>query len=219
MIDLKINIVGVTHWDGTATVGFAVEAFDHTTGRSTTSQIDYAPVAAAPTASNDALLLLVEASVEYGRVAQRLRAEVAAARPLPSGAAVPNAPIRISDDEQRRRWAAAVDDLVAAITGQVTRFQLEYVEREAAAQAYFDSGYTIAPTEWVTRFADAAGLTYPIATARILAQAAAYRTALRELGGCRMDKYRILRAPSLEAAKIELDEITAVAIEVQRNLT
>jgi len=219
MIQLKINIIDVGNVEGTATVRFTVEAFDQTTGYRLTSPPDYAVFGAKPTASRDALALMVEQSNEYARVAQRMRAEAIAARPLPTGTPASNAPIPISDAEQRRRWAVAVDDLVAAITGQVTRFQLEYVEREAAAQAYFDSGYTIAPTEWVTRFADAAGLTYPVATARILAQAAAYRTALRELGGCRMDKYRILRAPSLEAAKIELDEIIAVAIEVQRNLT
>lgn len=109
-------------------------------------------------------------------------------------------PAELTGDQKRAIWVAQVDDAIAAILTKYTRFQMGYIEREAAAKAYKESGYTIAPTTWITRFADAINIPYPDAADRILAQAAALRPAVQMLEDLRMDKYLILRAPTLEAA-------------------
>ena len=118
----------------------------------------------------------------------------------------------------RRLWSASVDETVARICGQFTRFQMGYVERETAARAYIESGYTIDPTVWVTRFADNTGMDYPTAAARIIAQADAYRNALVELEAYRMDKYRITGASTPELARIEHERIISACLAIHRSL-
>jgi hypothetical protein len=124
----------------------------------------------------------------------------------------------ISDDDKRARWFNQVDDTIAAILTKYTRFERGYIEREAAAKAFFDSGYSIAPTTWITRFADNVGMDYPAAARLILAQAAQLRPAIQALENLRMDKYLVQRAPTIAEAQNEMVRIIGEANAIAASL-
>ena len=96
---------------------------------------------------------------------------------------------------------------MAAIYGRFTRFQLEYTEREAQAQAYKDAGYTGPVPAMVAQFATPAGMQAQAATDLILAQAANLRAAQAALSALRMRKYEVLRAESDAQARAAADAI------------
>lgn len=102
-----------------------------------------------------------------------------------------------------------IDDHIATIQSKWTRFWLEYSEREAAALSYKNVNYQGTPDEWVSDFANSAGLTFKNAADRILLQAESLRPALKKLGGLRMRKYEISGAPNLSAAQVVYDDILA----------
>lgn len=105
-----------------------------------------------------------------------------------------------------------IDEAVAAIYGRFTRFQLEYTEREAQAQAYKDAGYTGDVPPRVAEFATPAGMPAQAATDLILSQAVNLRTAQGELSALRMRKYEVMRAATDEQAQAVAAEIlTGVA--------
>lgn len=148
-------------------------------------------------------------------------------KPVPVGLLVP--PPALSGDEvaqvQNGAWvvlpeypvapfdrhasAAQIDEAVAAIYGRFTRFQLEYTEREAQAQAYKDAGYTGPVPPRVAEFATPAGMPAQAATDLILQQAVNLRTAQGELSALRMRKYEVLRAATDAAAQTVAGEILA----------
>jgi hypothetical protein len=103
----------------------------------------------------------------------------------------------------------AIDSLVADIYSNWTRFQQEYLSRQAAAQAFKDGGYAGDPGPWVTGFAVPAGKTNQQAADLILAQAVGLNTALATLGALRMRKYEILGAADVAAAQAAYDDIVA----------
>lgn len=103
--------------------------------------------------------------------------------------------------------AASIDDAVAAIYARYNRFQAEYTEREAQAQAYKDAGYTGDVPVQVAAFATPAGKTGQQAADIILSQAAQLRGALSQLGVLRMRKYEVLAAPDAAAAQAIADAI------------
>ncbi len=109
----------------------------------------------------------------------------------------------------RAALATAVDEAVAAIYSRFTRFQLEYTEREAQAQAFKDAGYTGPVPPRVAEFATPAGMPAQAATDLILAQAVNLRTAQGELSALRMRKYEVLRAATDEQAQALAAEILA----------
>lgn len=102
---------------------------------------------------------------------------------------------------------AEIDAMVASIYSNWTRFEAEYREREAAAQAFADGGYAGDPGIWVTAFSDAAGVSLQDAADLILIQAGNLRAAKVQLGALRMRKYEL---DGLEgaAAEAKADEIT-----------
>lgn len=116
----------------------------------------------------------------------------------------------------RAAAALQIDEAVAAIYGRFTRFQLEYTEREAQAQAYKDAGYTGEVPPRVVEFAIPAGMPAQAATDLILAQAANLRTAQGELSALRMRKYEVMRAASDAAAQTVAAEILAGVESVGR---
>jgi hypothetical protein len=132
----------------------------------------------------------------------------------------PALPVQAEVDEaaQRRTWVTAVDDTIAAIISKQTRFQMGYVEREAAALAYKNSGFTGDPTVWVTRFADNVKMPYKDAALLILSQATNLRTALKELEGLRMDKYLITAASTQELAEAQFNRIIRAAQTIASKL-
>ena len=107
----------------------------------------------------------------------------------------------------RAAAALQIDEAVAAIYGRFTRFQLEYTEREAQAQAFKDAGYTGEAPPRVAEFASPAGMPAQAATDLILAQAGSLRAAQGELSALRMRKYEVLRAATDEQAQAVAAEI------------
>ncbi|MDH4585632.1 hypothetical protein E8F20_27675 [Pseudomonas sp. BN415] len=99
---------------------------------------------------------------------------------------------------------ALIDNRVAEVTANWTRFENEYLEREASARTYKNGGYQGVPAVWVKAFADAAyvfdpsnleaaAAIYREATDLILAQADGLRAAQQQLGCLRMRKYELNR--------------------------
>lgn len=118
----------------------------------------------------------------------------------------------------RHAAAAKIDEAVAAIYSRFTRFQLEYTEREAQAQAYKDAGYTGDVPPRVAEFATPAGMPAQAATDLILSQAVNLRTAQGELSALRMRKYEVLRATTDEQAQAVAAEILAGVEAVGRTV-
>ena len=118
----------------------------------------------------------------------------------------------------RHAAALQIDEAVAAIYGRFTRFQLEYTEREAQAQAYKDAGYTGPVPPRVAEFATPAGMPAQAATDLILQQAVNLRAAQSALSALRMRKYEVLRAATdaeAQAAAVEIfAAIAAVGAQV-----
>ena len=99
-----------------------------------------------------------------------------------------------------------IDDAAAQVYARVGRFEAEYREREAQAQAFKDGGYLGDVPPRVAEFAGPAGLTAHAAASLILSQAAALRAALGKLSAQRMRKYLVSRAATdAEAAAVAAD--------------
>ena len=111
--------------------------------------------------------------------------------------------------------ANRVDASVADVYSRWLRFDAEYVARETAARAFLADG---TPSVWISGFASPAGMTEPDAAALIVAQADSLRDALQALGALRMEKYKILAAPSGEAAHAEYERIIAHINEIAEAL-
>jgi hypothetical protein len=96
------------------------------------------------------------------------------------------------------QYSNQIDSLVANIYSNFTRFQQEYTNREQAAQAYANAGFTGDPTMWVLSFSNAAGLTAKQGAQLILQQATQLNGALMALAAQRMRKYELV--PTMDAA-------------------
>jgi hypothetical protein len=123
-----------------------------------------------------------------------------------------------TDAEIRQELMAAVDDAVAFTYNRFQRFKLEYDKRVAAADAYVNSGYTIDPTSYITKFADNTGISYQACALAILEKNASLELPLELLSGLRMDKYKILNAPTLDDARAEFNSIMAQRNVIDRGL-
>ena len=110
--------------------------------------------------------------------------------------------------------AASIDDAVAAIYARYNRFQSEYTEREAQAQAYKDAGYTGEMPQQVAAFATPANKTGKQAADIILMQAAQLRGALAQLGVLRMRKYEVLMCTSVTDAQTKAATILAAVQQI-----
>lgn len=107
----------------------------------------------------------------------------------------------------RHAATVQIDEAVAAIYGRFTRFQLEYTDREAQAQAFKDAGYTGPVPPRVSEFATPAGTPAQAATDLILQQAVNLRSAQAALSALRMRKYEVLRAATDAQAQTAADAI------------
>jgi len=131
----------------------------------------------------------------------------------------PDAPKVLTEQEQRQNMVAQVDVMIAGVITRFTRFQMGYVEREAAARAYQEAGYTGEVSPWISHFADNAGLSYATAADRIIAQADALRAAQFKLDAeQRMRKYAILSAPTIEVARTVFADIQAQVNQIEAGL-
>lgn len=125
------------------------------------------------------------------------------------GEAVTIVPL-VSLADIKDKLVSSMDNLVASIYNQWTRFEAEYELREAEAHGFKDAGYTGDVPRQVAAFADRANLPAQQATDLILSQAAALRTALANLGDLRMRKYEIINAPDAATAQTLFDQIKAL---------
>jgi hypothetical protein len=106
-----------------------------------------------------------------------------------------------------KSYSDLLDSNIAAIYSTWMRFDQEYLQREAAAQAFTAANYQGDPGVWVTAFSTAAGISTTQASALILQQAAALNGALSALGAQRMRKYEIASQTSVADVEAKFNEI------------
>lgn len=139
-----------------------------------------------------------------GRIQTRKERDAAAA------AAPAAQPARvITDDEKRVIWQNKINEVIGDIILSKTKFQMGYLEREAAARAWVDSGYAGEADSWITDFADEAKMEHQAAARLIVSQADQLRAANKALEKLRMQKYRMLavNTPDIQAAQDEFVRI------------
>ncbi|WP_112130602.1 hypothetical protein [Haemophilus influenzae] len=95
-----------------------------------------------------------------------------------------------------------VDDRAAAIYSTWTRFESEYRERQAAAEAYKSANYEGECSRYISDFAQRVRLDNKTATNLILTQAAGLKKLQMELANQRMRKYE-LKAPNLTIEQMQ----------------
>lgn len=104
--------------------------------------------------------------------------------------------------ETQNQLIANIDSHAAMIYSTWTRFESEYRERQAAAEAYKSSNYQGECSRYITDFAQRAGLDNKTATNLILTQAAGLEKLQVELANQRMRKYE-LKAPGLTLEQMQ----------------
>jgi len=104
--------------------------------------------------------------------------------------------------EKRNHLIEQIDSHAATIYSTWTRFESEYRERQAAAEAYKSANYEGDCSRYITDFALRAGLDNKAATNLILMQAAGLEKLLVELANQRMRKYE-LKAPNLKLEQMQ----------------
>ena len=100
------------------------------------------------------------------------------------------------------RLIANIDEHAAAIYSTWTRFESEYRERQAAAEAFKDANYEGECSRYISDFAQRAKLDNKTATNLILTQAAGLEKLQIELANQRMRKYE-LQAPNLTLEQLQ----------------
>lgn len=104
--------------------------------------------------------------------------------------------------ETQTRLIANIDEHAAKIYSTWTRFESEYRERQAAAEAFKNANYQGECSRYITDFAKRAGLNNQAATDLILVQAAGLEKLQVELANQRMRKYE-LKVPGLTTEKMQ----------------
>ncbi|WP_258150726.1 hypothetical protein [Pasteurella multocida] len=90
-----------------------------------------------------------------------------------------------------KKLVNSIDDTAANIGSKWTRFAEEYKERESAATAFKESGFTGEVSIYISSFATVAGLDNKSATLLILKQAEGLRALQEQLAVQRMRKYEL----------------------------
>ena len=104
--------------------------------------------------------------------------------------------------ETQNQLIANIDSHAATIYSTWTRFESEYRERQAAAEAFKSANYEGECSRYITDFAQRAGLDNKTATNLILTQAAGLEKLQVELANQRMRKYE-LKAPGLTLEQMQ----------------
>lgn len=104
--------------------------------------------------------------------------------------------------DSQTQLIANIDEHAAKIYSTWTRFESEYRERQAAAEAFKSANYEGECSRYVTDFAKRAGLNNKAATDLILVQAAGLEKLQVELANQRMRKYE-LKAPNLTLEQLQ----------------
>ena len=103
---------------------------------------------------------------------------------------------------KQAKLIAEIDEQAAKIYSTWTRFESEYRERQAAAEAFKSANYQGECSRYITDFAKRAGLNNQAATDLILQQAAGLERLQVELANQRMRKYE-LKVPGLTIEKMQ----------------
>lgn len=111
---------------------------------------------------------------------------------------------KIADNfaKNQAKLIANIDEHAARIYSTWTRFESEYRERQAAAEAFKKANYQGECSRYITDFAKRAGLNNQAATDLILVQAAGLEKLQLELANQRMRKYE-LKVPGLTIEKMQ----------------
>lgn len=104
--------------------------------------------------------------------------------------------------DTQTRLIANIDEHAAKIYSTWTRFESEYRERQAAAEAFKSANYEGECSRYISDFAKRAGLNNQAATDLILVQAAGLEKLQIELANQRMRKYE-LKVPGLTIEKMQ----------------
>ena len=104
--------------------------------------------------------------------------------------------------DTQARLIANIDEHAAKIYSTWTRFESEYRERQAAAEAFKAANYEGECSRYITDFAQRARLDNKTATNLILTQAAGLEKLQMELADQRMRKYE-LQAPNLTLEQLQ----------------
>lgn len=104
--------------------------------------------------------------------------------------------------DAQTRFIANIDEHAAKIYSTWTRFESEYRERQAAAEAYKSANYEGECSRYISDFAQRAKLDNKTATNLILTQAAGLEKLQVELANQRMRKYE-LKAPNLTLEQLQ----------------
>lgn len=104
--------------------------------------------------------------------------------------------------DKRNSLTSQIDNHAAKIYSTWTRFESEYRERQAAAEAFKAANYEGDCSRYITDFAKRAGLNNQAATDLILVQAAGLEKLQVELANQRMRKYE-LKVPGLTTEKMQ----------------
>lgn len=104
--------------------------------------------------------------------------------------------------DKRNSLTSQIDNHAAKIYSTWTRFESEYRERQAAAEAFKAANYEGECSRYITDFAKLAGLNNQAATDLILLQAAGLEKLQVELANQRMRKYE-LKVPGLTIEKMQ----------------
>ena len=104
--------------------------------------------------------------------------------------------------ETQSRLIANIDEHAAKIYSTWTRFESEYRERQAAAEAFKAANYEGECSRYISDFAQRARLDNKTATNLILTQAAGLEKLQVELANQRMRKYE-LKAPNLTLEQLQ----------------
>ena len=104
--------------------------------------------------------------------------------------------------ETKTRFITNIDDHAAKIYSTWTRFESEYRERQAAAEAFKAANYEGECSRYISDFAQRARLDNKTATNLILTQAAGLEKLQVELANQRMRKYE-LKAPNLTLEQLQ----------------
>ncbi len=104
--------------------------------------------------------------------------------------------------DKQVKLMAEIDEQAAKIYSTWTRFESEYRERQAAAEAFKNANYQGECSRYITDFAKRAGLNNQAATDLILVQAAGLEKLQVELANQRMRKYE-LKVPGLTIEKMQ----------------
>ncbi|HHF3843399.1 TPA: hypothetical protein ACPOKU_000703 [Haemophilus influenzae] len=104
--------------------------------------------------------------------------------------------------ETQTRLIANIDEHAAKIYSTWTRFESEYRERQAAAEAFKSANYEGECSRYISDFAQRARLDNKTATNLILTQAVGLEKLQMELANQRMRKYE-LKAPNLTLEQLQ----------------